>query len=118
MSNLAHKLQTRAIRKRRIRSIISGTTERPRLSVYISLQHVTAQIIDDSTHKTMAYVSSIGQKQASGSLTDKAMWVGAEIAKKAKTANIDKVVFDRSGRMYHGRVKALADAARNSGLEF
>lgn len=118
MNNLTRKLQTRAIRKRRIRSVVSGTTTRPRLAVHISLQHVTAQVIDDTTHKTIAYVSSIGQKQATGSLTAKAEWVGAEIAKKAKAVKVSTVVFDRGGRLYHGRVKALAEAARNAGLEF
>ncbi|HEX8182314.1 MAG TPA: 50S ribosomal protein L18 [Candidatus Saccharimonadales bacterium] len=118
MTNLTRKLQTRMIRKRRIRSTVSGTTARPRLSVHVSLLHVTAQVIDDTTHKTVAYVSTVGQKQATGSLTEKAMWVGTEIAKKAKSAKVSAVVFDRGGRSYHGRVKALADAARNAGLEF
>ncbi len=118
MTNLTRKLQTRMIRKRRIRSTVNGTTERPRLSVHISLHHVTAQVIDDTTHKTVAYVSTVGQKQATGSLTEKATWVGAEIAKKTKAAKVNAVVFDRNGRLYHGRVKALADAARNAGLEF
>lgn len=118
MNNLVHKLQTRAIRKRRIRSTVSGTTERPRLSVHISLQHVTAQVIDDTTHQTVAYVTTMGQKQATGTMTEKAAWVGSEVAKKAKAAKVNSVVFDRGGRSYHGRVKALADAARNAGLEF
>ncbi len=118
MTNLTHKLQTRMIRKRRIRSVVSGTAERPRLSVFVSLHHVTAQVIDDTAHKTVAYVSSVGQKQATGNLTEKAIWVGTEIAKKSKAAKVNTVVFDRGGRMYHGRVKALADAARNAGLEF
>jgi large subunit ribosomal protein L18 len=86
--------------------------------VHISLHHVTAQVIDDTTHKTLAYVSSVGQKTATGSLTEKAEWVGSEVAKKAKAAKVSTVVFDRGGRIYHGRVKALADAARNAGLEF
>ena len=118
MTNMTRKLQTRMIRKRRIRSVVNGTAARPRLAVNISLQHVTAQVIDDSAHRTLAFVSTAGQKQATGSLTDKATWVGTEIAKKAKTAKVTTVVFDRSGRLYHGRVKALADAARNAGLEF
>jgi large subunit ribosomal protein L18 len=118
MNNLARKLQTRAIRKNRIRTTVSGTTARPRLAVHISLLHVTAQIIDDTTHKTIVYASTVGQKQATGTLTEKAAWVGAEIAKKAKAAKITTIVFDRGGRQYHGRVKALADAARNAGLEF
>ena len=118
MSNLTRKLQTKAIRKHRIRSVISGTTERPRLSVYISLQHVTAQVIDDSSHRTLAYASTTGNSKLTGSLTDKAMAIGTDIATKAKAAGVSAVVFDRGGRLYHGRVKALADAARNAGLEF
>ena len=117
MNNLARKLQTRAIRKNRIRHNVIGTTERPRLAVFVSLQHVTAQVVDDSTHKTVAYVSTVGSKQT-GSLSEKAEWVGTEIAKKAKAAKVTAVVFDRGGRQYHGRVKALAEAARNEGLEF
>jgi large subunit ribosomal protein L18 len=118
MSNLSRKLQTRMIRKRRIRSVVNGTTARPRLAVHISLHHVTAQVIDDTTMNTIAYISTVGQKQAAGSLTEKATWVGTEIAKKTKAAKVNAVVFDRGGRLYHGRVKALADAARNAGLEF
>lgn len=118
MNNLARKLQTRTIRKHRIRATVSGTTERPRLSVHVSLQHVSAQVIDDTTGKTVAAASTVGQKAAKGSLTEKAEWVGTEIAKKAKSAKVEKVVFDRSGKHYHGRVKALADAARKAGLEF
>lgn len=118
MNNLARKLQTRTIRKHRIRTTVSGTTERPRLSVHVSLQHVSAQVIDDTTGKTVAAASTVGQKAAKGSLTEKAEWVGTEIAKKAKSAKVEKVVFDRSGKQYHGRVKALADAARKAGLEF
>lgn len=118
MNNLARKLQTRAIRKNRIRSVVTGTTARPRLAVHVSLQHVTAQIIDDTTHKTVAYVSTVGNKTATGTMTEKAEWVGTEIAQKAKSAKVSAVVFDRGGRLYHGRVKALADAARKAGLEF
>lgn len=118
MNNLAHKLHNRAIRKNRIRSVVSGTAERPRLSVFVSNMHVTAQIVDDSTSQTLAYVSTVGQKAATGTLTDKAAWVGNEIAKKAKSAKVKAVVFDRGGRAYHGRVKALAEAARKEGLEF
>ena len=117
MANISRKLQNRAQRKRRIRSTVIGTTERPRLSVHFSLMHVSAQIIDDSNHKTLIAVSTVGSKQ-SGSLTDKANWVGAEVAKMAKAAKLKKVVFDRSGKLYHGRVKAIADAARKEGLEF
>ena len=118
MNNLALKAKNIALRKHRIRAKVSGTTERPRLSVFISGHHVSAQIIDDSKHKTLAAVTTIGSKAAKGTLTEKAAWVGTEIAGKAKTAKVTQVVFDRGGRMYHGRIKALADAAREKGLEF
>jgi large subunit ribosomal protein L18 len=118
MNNLAHKLQNRAIRKNRIRSHISGTAARPRLSVRVTNLHVTAQIIDDTASKTLAYATTVGQKTATGTMTDKAAWVGEQIAKKAKTAKVKTVVFDRGGKDYHGRVRALADAARKEGLEF
>lgn len=114
---LLHKLANRAQRKRRIRSVISGTAQRPRLTVHISNLHVSAQLVDDTAHKTLAAVSTVGSKQT-GSLTDKAAWVGGEIAKKAKTAKVKAVVFDRNGKIYHGRIKALAEAARKEGLEF
>jgi len=118
MNKLAHKLHNLALRKNRVRATISGSAARPRLSVHISNRHITAQLIDDDTHKTLVYISTVGKKDAHGSLTERATWVGGEVAKKAKSAKISKVVFDRNGRLYHGRVKALADAARNAGLEF
>lgn len=114
---LAHKLHNRAQRKARIRSVVSGTAERPRLSVTISNLHVSAQLIDDTGGKTIAAATTIGQKTA-GNLTEKAAVVGADIAAKAKAAKVKQVVFDRNGKLYHGRVKALADAARKAGLEF
>ncbi len=118
MTNLATKLKNRLQRKERIRSQVSGTAERPRLSVFISSRHISAQLIDDTAHKTVAAVSTIGSKTAKGTLSEKAAWVGAEIATKAKAAKVSKVVFDRGGRKYHGRIEALADAAREKGLEF
>lgn len=118
MNKLAHKLLNRTLRKKRIRAIVSGTAQRPRLSVYISNQHITAQLIDDTADKTLAYVSTVGQKAATGTMTEKAVWVGTEIGAKAKTAKIKTIVFDRGGKLYHGRIAALADAARKSGLEF
>jgi large subunit ribosomal protein L18 len=118
MSDLIHKQKNRNLRKNRIRSVVSGTPERPRLSVFVSSRHISAQLIDDTVHKTLAAVSTVGQKTATGTLSEKAAWVGSEIAGKAKTAKVSKVVFDRGGRKYHGRVKALADAAREKGLEF
>jgi large subunit ribosomal protein L18 len=106
------------LRKNRVRSTVSGTTERPRLSVHVSNRHITAQVIDDTTHKTVAFVSTVGAKAAKGNMTERAEWVGTEVAKKAKAAKVNAVVFDRGGRIYHGRVQALADAARKAGLEF
>lgn len=118
MSRLANKLQHIARRKYRVRAGITGSATRPRLSVHVSNRHISAQIIDDTTHKTLAQVTTVGQKAAAGTMTERAEWVGNEIAKKAKTAKIKTVVFDRGSRLYHGRVKALADAARAGGLEF
>lgn len=118
MNKLAHKLHNRLHRKRRIRSVVKGTAVRPRLSVFVSNAHITAQLIDDSSHKTVGYVTTVGSKAATGTMTDKAVWVGTEIAKQAKSAKIKTVVFDRGGKLYHGRVAALADAARKAGLEF
>jgi large subunit ribosomal protein L18 len=116
---LAHKLHNRAQRKSRIRSIVTGSAERPRLSVYISNVHVTAQLIDDTKHQTLGYVTTVGNKTVGkGTMSEKAAWVGDEIAKQAKTTKIKSVVFDRGGKLYHGRVAALADAARKAGLEF
>src|SRR6185503_3245474 len=99
MNNLAHKLKNRALRKNRIRSTVVGTPERPRLSVYISNANITAQIIDDSQHKTLAYATTVGKKNLKGTMTEKAATVGEEIAKAAKTAKVSKVAFDRNGRI-------------------
>lgn len=118
MNRIAHKLQNRALRKGRVRAVVSGTSERPRLTVFISNLHVSAQIIDDTKHLTIASATTIGNKAAKGTMTEKAALVGAEIAKKAKAQKVTTVSFDRNGRKYHGRVKALADAARENGLEF
>jgi large subunit ribosomal protein L18 len=118
MNNLAHKLRNQALRKHRVRATVSGTAERPRLSVHVSNQHVIAQLIDDVAGKTIAYASTVGNKAAKGTMVERAATVGEDIAKKAKAAKVKTVVFDRGNRLYHGRVKALADAARNAGLEF
>lgn len=118
MNTLAHKLQNRWLRKNRVRSQVTGTTERPRLSVRISNRHITAQVIDDSAHRTLVYISTVSSKAAKGNMTERAAWVGEEIAKKAKAAKVTRVVFDRGSKLYHGRVQALATAARNAGLEF
>lgn len=118
MSRLLQTTKNLARRKNRIRKIVSGTPERPRLLVHVSNRHVEAQIIDDTTHKTLAHSTTVGQKAAAGTMTEKAVWVGGEISKKAKAKKVKRVVLDRNGRLYHGRVKALADAAREGGLEF
>jgi large subunit ribosomal protein L18 len=119
MNRLFKTLQNRAQRAHRVRSTVIGTAERPRLSVHISNRHVVAQIIDDSTHKTLVYATTVGNKTAAkGTTTERAAVIGAEIAKKAKTAKVSKVVFDRGNKLYHGRVAALANAAREAGLEF
>jgi large subunit ribosomal protein L18 len=118
MNKLAHKLHNLSQRKHRVRAKISGTAVRPRLSVHISNHHVTAQLIDDTAHNTIAYVSTVGQKDVIGTMTERAAKIGTEIALKAKAAKITTVVFDRGGKIYHGRVAALADAARKQGLEF
>lgn len=115
--NLAQKLLNRALRKNRVRSKVSGTAERPRLSVTISNIHVSAQLIDDVAGNTLASSTTVGTKQK-GTKTELAAWVGAEIAKKAAKLKIKHVVFDRNGRAYAGRLSALADAARKDGLEF
>lgn len=117
MSNLAHKLLNRGLRKARVRARVSGTAERPRLSVTISNKNVSAQLIDDVAGKTLVAATTVGSK-ATGSISDKCTFVGTEIAKKAKKAKITAVVFDRNGRQYAKRLSALADAARKEGLEF
>jgi large subunit ribosomal protein L18 len=118
MNSLMHKIRGEWQRKHRVRATVSGTADRPRLSVFISNKHITAQVIDDETSKTLAYATTVSAKAAKGSMKERAAWVGAEIAKKALAAKVKKVVFDRGGHVYHGRVAALADAARNAGLEF
>ncbi len=111
------KLLNRALRKNRVRAKVSGTAERPRLTVTISNLHVSAQLIDDVAGKTLATATTVGTK-ATGTMTEKSAAIGTEIAKKAKKIKISAVVFDRNGRQYAGRLKALADAARQEGLEF
>lgn len=117
MNRIEHTVKNLARRKARIRKNVKGTAERPRLSVFVSNTHISAQIIDDQAHKTIVSATTIGTK-AKGTMTEKAAIVGEEIAKKAKAAKVKSVVFDRNGRLYHGRVKALADKAREGGLEF
>ena len=104
-------------RAKRTRAKIHGTAERPRLSVNFSNQHIVAQIIDDDKGATLAYATTVGSKMT-GSKVEKAEKIGTEIAKKAKSAKISKVVFDRGSKLYAGRMHALAEAARKEGLEF
>lgn len=112
-----NKQLNRKLRQQRVRSTVHGTAERPRLNVFISNLHVSAQIINDETSSTLVSATTVGQK-FKGSKTEAAAKIGTEIAKKAKKAKITKVAFDRSSRQYAGRLKALADAARQEGLEF
>ncbi|RMG82496.1 MAG: 50S ribosomal protein L18 [Bacteroidetes bacterium] len=111
------KLNRRIKIKRRIRKKIHGTAERPRLSVYRSNKEIYAQLIDDVAQKVITGASSL-KLDKKGTKTEVAAEVGKLIAEKAKAAGIEKVVFDRNGYLYHGRVKALADAAREAGLKF
>lgn len=113
------------MRKRRhvrVRKKLSGTSQRPRLNVFRSLNQIYAQVIDDTTGVTMVSVSTLDSKvkpkAKSISKTEQAKLVGEEIAKRAAKAGIKEVIFDRSGYKYHGRIKALAEAAREAGLQF
>jgi len=111
------KVNRRAKIKRRIRRKISGTSAMPRLSVFRSNKQIYAQIIDDSCGKTLVAASSFNNKGAVGNKKEQAAFVGKEVAELAKKAGIETVVFDRNGYLYHGRVKSLADSARESGLK-
>jgi large subunit ribosomal protein L18 len=105
--------------RERIRNKVTGTSERPRLAVFRSLKHIYAQVIDDSSGKTIASASSRDKDSSTrGANAAAAKAVGALIAKKAKDKGITQVVFDRGGYPYHGNIKALADAARENGLKF
>ena len=112
------------IRKRvhaRVRAKVAGTAERPRLNVFRSLNHIYAQIIDDASATTIASASTVakkGDEKKSGGNIEAAGVVGKLIAERAKDKGVTRVVFDRGGYLYHGRIKALADAAREGGLEF
>jgi large subunit ribosomal protein L18 len=100
----------------RVRKRVTGTAERPRLVIFRSLKHITAQLVDDAAGRTLLTVSSTDLE--SGKKTEKSRTVGKRVAERAKGAGITKVVFDRAGYQYHGRVKAVADGAREGGLEF
>jgi large subunit ribosomal protein L18 len=112
------KYQARLRRHRRVRAKVTGTTTRPRLAVYRSNRTISAQVIDDSVGHTLAAASSVDKSLASLKRADAPAAVGKLVAERAAKAGIATVVFDRGGYLYHGRVKALADAARENGLEF
>ncbi|MDQ2983810.1 MAG: 50S ribosomal protein L18 [Actinomycetota bacterium] len=113
------KPQARARRHKRVRAKITGTAERPRLTVFRSNRGIEAQLIDDLEGKTLTAASWLHLKKSfKGNKTQQAAEVGKLLAEKAKQANVEVVVFDRGGYLYHGRVKALADAAREGGLKF
>ena len=120
MSVAPSRQQARTKRHERIRLTLAGSGARPRLAVYRSLNQIYAQVIDDATGRTLASASSLeeGVRKASGNKTDHAKVVGKLLAERAKTAGVKQVVFDRAGYRYHGRVRALADAARAAGLDF
>ena len=122
MSSLAKKNEARHKRQVRVRKKVRGTTERPRLNVFKSARHIYAQLIDDVTGTTLAAASTLTENVSPGlkytGNIEAAGKVGAEIAKIALASDISAVVFDRNGFLYHGRVKALAEAARENGLTF
>jgi large subunit ribosomal protein L18 len=122
MSSSRSKSELRTRRHRRVRRKVEGTTERPRLAVFRSNKHIVAQVIDDTRGHTLASASTVEKDlRTAGTGTGNkaaAEAVGRLVAERAKAAGVSKVVFDRGGSQYHGRVAALADAARESGLEF
>ncbi len=120
MKIVPHRLSPRDRRHRRVRATVIGTGERPRLNVFRSLNHMYAQVIDDSTGHTLAAAGTLdkGLRGQDGNKTADAKAVGALVAERAIAAGVKQVVFDRGGYQYHGRVKALAEAAREAGLDF
>ncbi len=115
------KVASRIRRHRRVRRKVAGTQQRPRLAVFRSNKHIYAQLIDDVAGRTLASASSVEaalQKQKDGEKKDVAKRVGTLLGERAKSAGISSVVFDRGGRLYHGRVRSLAEGAREAGLEF
>lgn len=118
MSTETSKKRTRERRAVRVRSRVRGTADRPRLSVFRSNKAIWAQVIDDATGRTLASAGSIHLTEKGLSKTDQAAKVGEMLAERAKAAGVERVVFDRGAYLYHGRVKALADGARQGGLDF
>lgn len=118
MTNTIRKNQLRLKRKRRIRKKISGTAERPRLSIFRSARHVYAQVIDDLSGKTLASVSSFDKSSQTRANKDQCTALGKKLAEECKSKNIEAVVFDKNGYAFHGRVEAFATGAREAGLKF
>jgi large subunit ribosomal protein L18 len=118
MSTQTSKNRTRLRRATRVRSRVRGTADRPRLSVFRSNRAIWAQVIDDATGRTLACASSVNLSEDGLSKTDQAAKVGGLLAERAKAAGVVRVVFDRGSYLFHGRVKALADGAREGGLDF
>ena len=116
MSHISHKKTAFTLRKNRVRAKVNGTPDRPRLTVTISNLHISAQLVDDTAGKTLASATTVGAKPK-GNFIEKAAVIGKEIGLKAKKAKISKIVFDRNGRRYAGRLKALGDAVRQEGIE-
>jgi large subunit ribosomal protein L18 len=116
----ADRVRSRLRRQARGRKKVAGTTERPRLVVTRSAKHISVQVVDDSVGKTLASASTMESalRAQAGDKTEKAKLVGGLVAERAKAAGVDGVVFDRAGNKYHGRIAALADAAREGGLSF
>jgi large subunit ribosomal protein L18 len=113
-----HTMTPREKRHNRVRARVTGTTERPRLNVFRSLNHIYVQVIDDAQGRTLVAASTLDTDVAEAAKIEQAKAVGKLIAERAKGAGINKVVFDRGGYLYHGRIKALAEGAREGGLDF
>ena len=120
MTQVASRSGARRKRHARIRLSLAGTPERPRLAVFRSLNHIYAQVIDDTSGRTLAAASTLERelKGSRATKTEEAAIVGRLVAERAKSAGVERVVFDRAGFRYHGRIRSLADAAREAGLDF
>jgi len=118
MDRAKQRVEARGRIRERIRRKVSGTEQRPRLAVFKSLKHIYVQVIDDASGRTLVSASTREKDATKGANAAAAKAVGALIAKKAKDKGVTRVVFDRGGYLYHGNIKALADAARENGLEF
>jgi large subunit ribosomal protein L18 len=118
MKRRPHEMTPRAKRHNRVRARVKGTMERPRLNVFRSLNHIYVQVVDDNQGRTLVAASTLDKEVSDAPKMEQAQAVGKLVAERAKAAGITKVVFDRGGYLYHGRIKALADSAREGGLDF